>query len=168
MEITNPNIAIDSSSVEDNLCRIERASSTVSDQALDEGLRRALEKTCSIEYPANKKQKKESWAVCEHAKAVMPPPSTIESSTGKVISCLGGLTGDNRQAKIDNMLLKATTMAHAVGNLDPEPESGPNGRRRFQRRNSFVIHRSRKKTGMFPAMQHEVVLDKVCIDSNCY
>jgi hypothetical protein len=151
MEITNPNVAIESSSAEDDLCRLSRASSHVSNQALDEGLRRALEKTCNIEYPARKKQKKESWAVCEQAKIVMPPPSTIESSTSKVISCLGGLTGDDRQAKIDNMLLKATTMAHAVGKLDPEPESRPNGRQQFQRRNSFVIHRSRKSTDISPA-----------------
>jgi hypothetical protein len=144
MEITDPNVAIDSSSVEDDLCRLEYLSSTVSDQALDEGLRRALEKTCSIEYPANKKQKKESWAFREPAKVVMPPPSTVGSSASKVISTLGSLTGDYRRAKIVDMLQEATDMAHAVGELDPEPESRPNGRRRFQRRNSFVIHRSRK------------------------
>jgi hypothetical protein len=142
METTNPNVAIDdSSSVEDGLCRLEYLSLAVSDQALDEGLRRALEKTCSIEYPARKKQKKESWAFREPAKVVMPPPSTIGSSTSKVIKCLEGLTGDYRRAKIADMLQEATEMAHAVGELDPEPKFRPNGRRRFQRRNSFVIHR---------------------------
>jgi hypothetical protein len=151
MEITNTNIAIESSSAKVDLCRLEHVSSTVSEQVLDEGLRWALEKTCNIESPANKKRKKRSWAFCEPAKVIMFPSSTIESSTSKVIGCLGGLTGDNRRAKIANMLQEATEMAQAVGNLDPEPESRSNGRRRFQRRNSFVIHRNRKNTGTFPA-----------------
>jgi hypothetical protein len=150
MELTN--IAIESSSANDNLCLLEKISSAISDRALDEILERALDKTCNIESPANKKQKKESWDFCESAKVVVwPPPSAIESATRKAINCLGGLTEDNRRAKIANMLQKATDMAQAVGKLDPEAESRPNGRRRFQRRNSFVIHRNRKGTGTFPA-----------------
>jgi hypothetical protein len=149
MEITN--IAVKSS--EDDHCRLEHVSSTVSDRALDEGLKRALEKTCNIETPANKKQKKkESWAFCEPAKVVMPSLSTIKSSTSKVISCRGGLPGDNRRAaKLAKMLQEATEMAQAVGKLDPEPDSRPNGRHRFHRRNSFVIHRNRKSTGRLQA-----------------
>jgi hypothetical protein len=133
-----------------NLClRLQHVSSTVSDRALDEDLKRALEKNCNIESPTKKKQKKkESWAFCEPAKIIMPPLLTIGSSTSMVISCLGGLTEDNRPAKIANMLREATEMAEAVGKLDPEPESRPNGRRRFHRRNSFVIHRNRKSTGI--------------------
>jgi hypothetical protein len=140
MEPTN--IAIESSSTDDDLCRLNRASSTASDWGLEEGLGRALENSCSIEYPARKKRKKkESWTFRETAKVVMPPPSTIESSTSKVTSCLEGSTGDNRQATIANMLQEATDMARAVGELDPEPEEPchSNGRRRFQRRKSFVI-----------------------------
>jgi hypothetical protein len=55
------------------------------------------------------------------------------------------------------MLQKATEIARAVGELDPEPESHPNGRRRFQRRNSFVIHRNRKSTGMFSASVPSII-----------
>jgi hypothetical protein len=150
MELTT-NIAIESSSAKDNLCLLENISSVISDRALDEVLKRALEKTCNIESPASKKQKKESWDFCEPAKVVVwPPPSAIESAKRKAISCLGGLTEDNRRAKIANMLQKASDMAKAVGKLDPEVESRPNGRRRFQRRNSFVIHRNRKGTGTLP------------------
>jgi hypothetical protein len=146
MELTN--ISIESSSTMYDPCLLEHASSTISDRALDEGLKRALEKTCCIESPTNKKQKKESWTFREPAKVVWSPPPTIESSTIKAMSCLG-LTGDNRRAKIANMLQEATEMARTVGTLDPEPESRPNGRRRFHRRNSFVIHRNWKSTGTF-------------------
>jgi hypothetical protein len=136
------NIAIDSSSAEDNLCRLEHAPPTVSDWTLDEGLKRALERTCNIETPANKKQKKkESWAFCEPAKVFMPPPSTIELPKSNVISRLGGLAGDTRRAMLAEMLQEASELAQAIGKLDPDPESRANGRRRFHRRNSFVIHR---------------------------
>jgi hypothetical protein len=149
MELTN--ISIESSSAKCDPCLLDHASSVNSDRALDEGLKRALEKSCCIESSANKKQKKkESWTFREPAKVVWSPPSTIESSTRKAFSCLG-LTGDHRRAKIANMLQDATEMAQAVGKLDPEPESRSNGRRRFHRRNSFVIHRNRKSTGAFPA-----------------
>jgi hypothetical protein len=159
MEITNiasmdiTNIAIKSSSMEDDRClRLRHLSSTVSDRALDEGLKRALEKTCNIESPAKKKQmKKESWAFSEPANIIMPPPLTSEPSTSMATSCLGGLTEDNRRAKIANMLREATEMAEAVGKIDPEPESRPNGRQQFHRRNSFVIHRNRKSTGIIQA-----------------
>jgi uncharacterized protein (DUF2384 family) len=116
-------IAIESSSTKYDPCLFEHASSIISD--------RALEKSCNIESPANKKQKRKESR------------RTFNSSRRKAISCLA-LTEDNRRAKIANMLQEATDMAQAVGELDPEPESRPNGRRRFHRRNSFVIHRNRK------------------------
>jgi hypothetical protein len=85
----------------------------------------------------------------------MLQPSTIESSTGKEFGCpLGGLMGDSRLAKVVNMLHRATEMAHAVGKLDPEAESRPNGRHRSQRRNSFVFHRSlllKRKQPLLPS-----------------
>jgi hypothetical protein len=150
MELTN--IGIESFSSKDNLCLLDNISSSISDRALDEVLKRALEKTCNIESPANKKQKKESWDFCEPAKVVVwPPPSAIESAKKKTITCLEGLMEDSRRAKIANMLQKATDMAKAVGKLDPEAEPCQNGRRRFQRRNSFVIHRNRKIAGAIPA-----------------
>jgi hypothetical protein len=142
------NTAIEASSQEGALCRLDHLSSTVSDRALDEGLKRALEKTCNIESPANKKRKKkESWAFCEPAKVFMPTPSPTKLPVSNAISCLGGLTGDTRRAKLAEMLQEASEMAQAIGKLDPDPESHPNGRRRFPRRNSFVIHRNRKSTG---------------------
>jgi hypothetical protein len=144
METTN--IAIESSSAEDNLCRIEHVSSTASDWALDEGLKRVLEKTCNIETPANKKQKKkESWAFREPAKVFMPPPSNIKLPRSNVVR---GLAGDNRRAMLAEMLQEASDLAQAIGKLDPDPESRPNGRRRFHRRNSFVIHRDQISTGI--------------------
>jgi hypothetical protein len=145
---TNMTITIESSFPKYDPCLLEHAFSTISDRALDEGLKRSLEKSCCIESPANKK--KESWTFREPAMIVWPPLSTISSSRRMAISCLPlteDLTEDNRRAKIANMLQEATDMAQAVGELDPEPESRPNGRRRFQRRNSFVIHRNRKSTG---------------------
>jgi hypothetical protein len=144
--------AIKSDFAKGDLCLLENTSSAISDQALDEVLKRALEEACNIESPVNKKQKKESWDFCEQAKVVVwPQPSVIESATRKTIVRLGSLTEDNRLAKIAIMLQKATDIAQAVGKLDPEAESHPNGRRRFQRRNSFVIHRNGKGTGTFSA-----------------
>jgi hypothetical protein len=128
METTN--IAIDSSSAEDNLCRLEHVSSTDRDRVLDEGLKRALEKTCNIETPATKKQKKkESWAFCEAAKVFMPTPLTSELPKSNAISRLGGLAGDTRRAMLAEMLQEASELAQAIGKLDPDPEL-PDGRRR--------------------------------------
>jgi hypothetical protein len=150
METTN--IAIESSSAEDNLCRLEYVSSTDRDRALDEGLKRALEKTCNIELPANKKQKKkECWAFCEPATVLMATPPTIESPKSNVISRLGGLAEDTRRAMLAEMLQEASELAQTIGKLDPDPESRPNGRRRFHRRNSFVIHRNQISTGTLQA-----------------
>jgi hypothetical protein len=64
-------VAIKSNSTKDELCHLEHASSTASDQVLDEDLKRALEKTCNIKSPANKTQKKESWDICEPATVVI-------------------------------------------------------------------------------------------------
>jgi hypothetical protein len=156
-KITHMHIANKSPVVEDNRHRLEHVFPAVSDQGLENGFKRALEETCCEDIPVYKKQKKkESWAFHEPAKVVksLPPLRTMESSTSKEINpnALAGLTGDERRAKISRMLEEATVIAHAVGNLDPEPESLPNGRRRFQRRNSFVIYRNLNNTGMFPAV----------------
>jgi hypothetical protein len=154
-KITHMHIANKSPTVEDNRHRLEHVFPTVSDQGLEEGFKRVLEETCCEEIPAYKKQKKkESWAFHEPAKVFKSLPLIMESSTSEEINpnALAGLTGDNRRAKISKMLEEAAVTAHAVGNLDPEPESLPNGRRRYQRRNSFVIYRNLNNTGMFPAV----------------
>jgi hypothetical protein len=52
----NMTIAIESSSEKYDPCLLEHASSTNNDRALVESLKRALEKTCNIESPANKKK----------------------------------------------------------------------------------------------------------------
>jgi hypothetical protein len=150
-------IVIESPTAEDNPHRLEHVF-PVSDQGLEEGFKRALEKTCCEEIPVYKKQKQktESWAFHEPpAMVVKPPPSTMKSSTSKKAissSALAGLTGDNRRAKISQMLQEATVITHAAGKLDPEPELHPNGRRRLQRCNAFVVHHNRNSTGMFPAV----------------
>jgi hypothetical protein len=150
-KITHMHIGINSpAAAENNRHRLEHVFPTVSDRGLEEGVKRVLEKTCCEEIPVYKKHKKESWAFHEPAKVVDPLPLTMESSTSP--NALAGLTGDNRRAKISQMLEEATVIARAVGKLDPEAESHPNGRRRFQRRNSFVIYRNLKNSGMFPAV----------------
>jgi hypothetical protein len=152
-QITQMHIAIESPTTEVNRHRLEHVFPTVIDRGLEEGLKRALDETGCEDIPVYKKQKKESWAFHEPAKVANPLLSASRSSTSKAISpsnALAGLTGDNRRAKISQMLQEATVLGHAVGNIDPEPESHPNGRRLFQRRNSFVIHRNRNSTGMFP------------------
>lgn len=155
-KITHMHIANKYPAAEDTGHRLEHVFPTVSDRGLKKGLKRALEETpCSEEIPVYKRQKKkESWAFHEPAKVGKPLPLPLDSSTSKAISlnALAGLTGDDRRAKISQMLEKATVIAHAVGNIDPEPESHPNGRRRHQRRNSFVIYRNLNKTGTFPAV----------------
>jgi hypothetical protein len=165
---THMHIAIKSPSAEDdNLRRLDHVFPAVSDRGLEEGFKRAFEKTCCEEMPVYKRQKKESWAFHEPDKVVKTLPSTMESSTStsKAINSLAGLTGDNRRAKISQMLQEATVIARAVGELDPEHESHPDGRRRFQRRNSFVIHRNRNtgmrhSTGMFPAVAPSTTMIK--------
>jgi hypothetical protein len=147
------NISIESSAAEEGLGRLERRSPAVSFEALGEVLKRALEKTCNDEPAANKKQKKESWAFHEPAKVVKPPPSTFESYTSKMhVSTLAGLAEDNGRARIAQMVQQATEMATTIGRLDPAPESLANGRRRFQRRNSFIILPNRIRTGRFPGL----------------
>jgi hypothetical protein len=148
-QITQMHIANKSHVVEDNQHRLEHVFPTVSDRGLEEGFKRALEEPCCEGIPAYKKQKKkESWAFHEPAKVVKSLPSLRKAISS---NALAGLTGDTRRAKINQMLEEATVIAHAVGNLDPEPEPLPNGRCRFQRRNSFVIYRNLNNTGMFPA-----------------
>jgi hypothetical protein len=135
------NISIDSSSAEEGLGRLDHCSSTVSIGVLEDGFKRALEKTCNDEPPTSKKQKKESWAFRESAKVVKPPSSIFESSASKTnVSTLAGLAVDIQRAKTAQMVQQATVMAMAIGRLDPELESHPNGRLKFQRRNSFIIH----------------------------
>jgi hypothetical protein len=140
--------AIESPTSEDNQHRRKYVLPTVSEQGLEEGFKRALEKTCCDEIPVYKKLKKDSWTLHEQAKVL---PSITESSASKAIStsALAGLARDNRRAKISQMLQEATVMAHAGGErLYPEPESHPTGQHRFHRCNS---HRNRNSTGMFPA-----------------
>jgi hypothetical protein len=154
-QITQLHIAIESPAAEVNQHRLKHVFPTAIDRGLEEGFKRALDQTGCEEIPVYKKQKKESWAFHEPAKVANPLLSTSKSSTSNAISpsnALAGLTGDNRRAKISQMLREATVLGNAVGNIDPEPQSHPNGRRRFQRRNSFVIHRNRNSTGMFPAV----------------
>jgi hypothetical protein len=149
-KITHMHIANKSPIVEDNRHRLEHVFPGVSDRGLEEGFKRALEEPCCEEIPVYKKQKKkESWAFHEPAKVVKSLPSMRKAISSNPLT---GLTGDNRRAKIAQMLEEATVFAHAVGNLDPQPEYLPNGRRRFQRRNSFVIYRNLNNTGMFPAV----------------
>lgn len=141
--------AFKSPTAEDNRHRREHNFPTVSDRGLEEGFKQALETTCSDEMPVYKKLKKER-AFHESAKVVKFLPSIMESPTSEAIStsALADLTGDNRRAKISQMLKRATVRAHTGGRLDPEPESHSNGRRRLHRSNS---HRNRNSTGMFPA-----------------
>jgi hypothetical protein len=149
MDETPTNISILSSFAEEGIGRLELRCSG----ALEEGLKRALESSNDEppEPPAHKKQKKESWAFHEPAKVVKAPPLSFESAISNMhVSTLAGLAGDIRRARIAQMVQQAAEMATAIGKLDPEPESLPNGRRRFQRRNSFVIHPNRSNTGMFP------------------
>jgi hypothetical protein len=142
--------AIKSPTSEDNQHRREHVLPTVSDRGLEEGFKRALEKTCCDEIPVFKKLKKESWTLPEQAEIVKLLPSIMESSTSRAISTSAhaGLTRDNRRAKISQMLQQATVVAHAGGRLDPEPESHPTVQQRFHRCNS---HRNRNSTGVFPA-----------------
>jgi hypothetical protein len=141
-KITHMHITNRYPAVEENRHRLEHVFPSVSDRGLEKGFKRALEEPCCEEIPVYKKQKKkESWDFHEPAKVVKSPPNA-----------LAGLTGDNRRGKISQMLEEATVVAHAVGNLDPESESLPNGRRRFQRRNSFIIYRNLNNTRMFPAV----------------
>jgi hypothetical protein len=148
-KITHTAIKSPTAEDKDSRHRCEHDFPTVSDRGIEEGFKRAVETTkCCEEMPVYKKLKK--GAFHEPAKVVKFLPSITESSTSEAIStrALAGLTGDNRRAKISQMLKEATVMAHAGGRLDPELESHSNGRRRFHRCNS---HRNRNSTGMFPA-----------------
>jgi len=136
----------------------EVVNATVADAALDYeyGLKRALDNNKPPMTPPRKRQKKESWAFKEPAMFVKPPIFSNE----KVANPLESLKGDVRRMEIAKMLDHAANLAQTIGQIDPEPDVQPTGgHRRFQRRNSFVIHRNRGD-GMFPS------LDQASISSN--